>query len=105
QLFVYESSIYIRVMEKIANRAMRFFPKLDDMNIIRSYTGFRPFTEDHLPFVSGVDEVPGYYIAAGHEGDGIALATGTGKMMEEIVNEKSEKTLPVEPLRFDRFKK
>jgi len=105
QFVGYDSSIDIRVVETIANRAMRFFPKLDDVNIIRSYTGFRPFTEDHLPIVSAVDEVPGYYIAAGHEGDGIALATGTGKMMEEIVNEKSEKTLPVEPLRFDRFKK
>lgn len=105
QFVGYDSSIDIRVVETIANRAMRFFPKLDDVNIIRSYTGFRPFTKDHLPIVSAVDEVPGYYIAAGHEGDGIALATGTGKMMEEIVNEKSEKTLPVEPLRFDRFKK
>src|SRR5699024_12656227 len=82
QFVFYDSSIDIRVVETIANRAMRFLPKLDDVNIIRSYTGFRPFTEDHLPIVSAVDEVPGYYIAAGHEGDGIALAAGTGNMME-----------------------
>src|SRR5699024_2182631 len=44
QFVGYDSSIDIRVVETIANRAMRFFPKLDDVNIIRSYTGFRPFT-------------------------------------------------------------
>lgn len=104
QFVGYDGSVDIQVVETIAKRTMRFFPKLDDVNIIRSYTGFRPYTADHLPIVSAVDEVPGFYIAAGHEGDGIALATGTGKMMEEIVNEKSEKTLPVDPLRFDRFK-
>src|SRR5699024_6820730 len=43
QFVGYDSSIDIRVVETIANRAMRFFPKLDDVNIIRSYTGFRPF--------------------------------------------------------------
>ncbi len=101
----YDSSIDIQVVNTIARRALRFFPKMDDFKIIRSYTGFRPFTEDHLPIVSAVEEVPGFYIAAGHEGDGISLATGTGKLMEEIINEKSNTIIPTEPLRFDRFQK
>lgn len=105
QFVGYDSSIDIQVVETIAKRALRFFPKMDDFKIIRSYTGFRPFTEDHLPIVSAVEEIPGFYIAAGHEGDGISLATGTGKLMEEIVNEKPETSLPVDKLRFDRFKK
>ena len=105
QFVGYDSSIDIQVVETIAKRALRFFPKMDDFKIIRSYTGFRPFTEDHLPIVSAVEEIPGFYIAAGHEGDGISLATGTGKLMEEIINEKPETSLPVDKLRFDRFKK
>ena len=105
QFVGYDSSIDIRVIETIARRALRFFPKMTDFKIIRAYTGFRPFTEDHLPIVSAVDEIPGFYIAAGHEGDGISLATGTGKLMEEIINEKSETIMPTEPLRYDRFKK
>ena len=100
-----DASIDIRVVETIARRALRFYPKMDDFKMIRAYTGFRPFTEDHLPIVSAVEEVPGFYIAAGHEGDGISLATGTGKLMEEIINEKSETIIPKEPLRFDRFEK
>src|SRR5699024_1565768 len=105
QFVGYDSSIDIQVVETIAKRALRFFPKLDDIKIIRSYTGFRTFTEDDLPIVSAVEEIPGFYIAAGHEGDGISLATGTGKLMEEIVNERTETSLPTDPLRFDRFKK
>ena len=66
---------------------------------------FRPFTEDHLPIVSEVDEVPGFFIAAGHEGDGISLATVTGKLVEELVSGKDETVIPTEPLRYDRFEK
>lgn len=103
QFVGYDSSIDIQVVQTIAKRALRFFPKMDDFKIIRSYTGFRPFTEDHLPIVSAVEEVPGFYIAAGHEGDGISLATGTGKLMEEIINGKTETIIPTKPLRYDRF--
>src|SRR5690625_1021290 len=105
QFVGYDSSIDIRVVETIARRALRFFPKMDDFKMIRAYTGFRPYTEDHLPIVSAVEEIPGFYIAAGHEGDGISLATVTGKLIEEIINEKSETIIPTEQLRFDRFKK
>lgn len=105
QFVGYDPTIDIHVVETMARRALRFFPKMDDFKIIRAYTGFRPYTEDHLPIVSAVEEIPGFYIAAGHEGDGISLATGTGKLMEEIVNKKSETIIPTEPLRFDRFKK
>src|SRR5690625_4188268 len=105
QFVGYDYNIDINVVHTVANRALRFFPKMKDFNLIRAYTGLRPFTEDHLPIVSAVEEVPGFYIAAGHEGDGISLATGTGKLMEEIINEKSETIIQKEPLRFDRFEK
>lgn len=101
----YDSSVNINVVQTLAKRVLRFYPRMDDFKIIRTYTGFRPFTEDHLPIVSGVAEIPGFYIAAGHEGDGISLATVTGKLIEELINEKPETIIPIEPLRFDRFSK
>lgn len=105
QFVGYDSSIDIQVVHTLAKRALRFFPKMNDFKIIRTYTGFRPFTEDHLPIVSAVEEVPGFYIHAGHEGDGISLAAGTGKLMQQIISEEEDKILSPEPLRFDRFKK
>jgi len=103
QFVGYDSSIDINVVQTIARRALRFFPEMNDFNIIRAYTGFRPYTEDHLPIVSEVDEVPGFYIAAGHEGDGISLATGTGKLIEELITGKEETVISPTPLRYDRF--
>src|SRR5699024_6198593 len=100
----YNEKVDINVVETIAKRAMRFFPKMHDFNMIRAYTGFRPFTEDHLPIVSEVDEFPGYVIAAGHEGDGISLATVTGKVVEELLQDKNDTIIPLEPLAFNRFK-
>lgn len=91
------------IIKCIANRAIRFYPKMADMMVIRSYAGLRPWTEDHLPIVSEVEGIPNYYIAAGHEGDGISLAAVTGKVIEEMLNEK-ETSIPIEPLRFSRFK-
>lgn len=99
----FNTKVSNEIIKCIANRAIRFYPKMADMMIIRSYAGLRPWTEDHLPIISKVEEVPNFYIAAGHEGDGISLAAVTGKLIEELINEK-ETSIPIEPLRFNRFK-
>lgn len=98
----FHTNVNNEVMKCIANRAIRFYPRMADMMVIRCYTGLRPWTEDHLPIVSQVDSIPNYYIAAGHEGDGISLAAVTGKLIEELINEKST-SIPADPLRFNRF--
>jgi glycine/D-amino acid oxidase-like deaminating enzyme len=99
----FNTKINNEIIKCIANRAIRFYPKMADMMVIRSYAGLRPWTEDHLPIVSEVEGIPNYYIAAGHEGDGISLAAVTGKVIEEMLNEK-DTCIPIEPLRFSRFK-
>jgi glycine/D-amino acid oxidase-like deaminating enzyme len=98
----FNTKVNHEVIQCIANRAIRFYPKMSDMLIIRAYAGLRPWTEDHLPIISRVDKIPNYYIAAGHEGDGISLAAVTGKLVEELINHK-ETSIPIEPLRYNRF--
>ncbi|MCK4682813.1 FAD-binding oxidoreductase, partial [Candidatus Bipolaricaulota bacterium] len=88
----------------MARRALRFFPTIRDIHIIRSYAGLRPHTPDHLPIVSPVPAVPGLYIAAGHEGDGIGLAPITGKLMSEMITGEPT-SIATEPLKLDRFDK
>jgi glycine/D-amino acid oxidase-like deaminating enzyme len=102
QFVGFDGSVDMRVVKTMAKRALRFFPKMDDFNIIRTYTGFRPWTKDHLPIVSAVEKVPGFYIAAGHEGDGISLAVVTGKIIEALIGEQ-DTVIPVDRLRYDRF--
>lgn len=98
----FHTRINNEVIKCIANRAIRFYPKMADMMVIRSYAGLRPWTEEHLPIISRVEHIPNYFIAAGHEGDGISLAAVTGKVIEELLNEK-ETIIPIEPLRLSRF--
>ncbi|PQZ57767.1 glycine oxidase [Bacillus sp. MYb209] len=98
----FHTKINNEVIKCIANRAIRFYPKMADMMVIRSYAGLRPWTEDHLPIISGVEHIPNYFIAAGHEGDGISLAAVTGKVIEELLNDK-ETIIPIEQLRLSRF--
>jgi len=100
----FNTTVNHTITQYIARRAVRFYPKIKHMTMVRTYAGLRPWTEDHLPIVSHIDEVPGFYVAAGHEGDGISLAAITGKVIEEMITDK-ETSIPIEPLRYDRFKK
>lgn len=69
----------------ILKEATRFFPQLNKVNVIRTFAGFRPAPADGKPFVGPVLGQPGLYVAAGHEGDGIALAPLTGFAIAEMI--------------------
>ncbi|WP_126428355.1 NAD(P)/FAD-dependent oxidoreductase [Brevibacillus marinus] len=104
QFVGFDSKVDWTVVRLIARRAIRFYPRLADFLLIRTYCGLRPWTPDHLPIISAVEEVPGYYVASGHEGDGISLAAITGKLISEMLTGQPP-SVPLEPLRYDRFKR
>ncbi|RKP54106.1 FAD-binding oxidoreductase [Cohnella endophytica] len=99
----FDTSVRPEVISCMARRAIRFYPAMADFQLIRTYAGLRPWTPDHLPIVSEVDGLPGFFIAAGHEGDGISLAAVTGKLMGELLTGAATTCIPAAPLRFDRF--
>ena len=74
-------------IEVMLKRAVEFFPAIKDLNFIRAFAGLRPFTPDGLPLIGEVDKIKGFYMAAGHEGDGIALAPITGKLLSELITD------------------
>ncbi|MCI0767323.1 FAD-dependent oxidoreductase [Bacillus sp. TL12] len=102
QFVGFQTKVDSNVIKCIAKRAIRFYPKMADMLLIRTYAGLRPWTADHLPIISHVEEMPGFYIAAGHEGDGISLAAITGKLIAEMI-EGQKTTVPIELLSHNRF--
>ena len=81
------------VIEAISRRALHFFPHLRQVSIIRSFAGLRPYTEDGLPYVGRSKKVGGFIVAAGHEGDGIALAPETGRCLAQLIIEGACDTL------------
>ncbi len=89
------------VLGAIAQRASRFFPKLRDVRVIRAYAGVRPATPDGKPILSATP-VKGFYVAAGHEGNGIGLSLISGKLMAELIDGRPP-SLDMVPLSLERF--
>lgn len=74
-----------KAMAKILEQARKYFPIMNQVNIIRTMAGFRPGTKDGSPIIGEIDGFPGLYIATGHEGDGVALSPITGKSVAEMI--------------------
>jgi glycine/D-amino acid oxidase-like deaminating enzyme len=87
QFVGYDRAVSPPVMRAVADRAARFLPGLarNGINVIRSYAGLRPWSPDHLPLIGPVEAVPGFYLAAGHEGAGIGLAQVTGRLIADWI--------------------
>lgn len=98
----YEEENTFEAVETMVKRAVRFFPALKDVSIIRCFSGFRPYTPDGLSMMGEVRTLPGFYMAAGHEGDGIALSPVTGRLMAELIadGKTSYDITPFSPNRF-----
>jgi sarcosine oxidase subunit beta len=75
--------------KRIALQTSRILPGLRDVRVIRTFAGLRPFTPDGLPILGPVRDVEGFFMAAGHEGDGIALSPITGQLVAEWIAEGS----------------
>lgn len=91
------------VIATIAGHAARIAPELASTRIIRTMTGFRPYTGDGLPIIDRAPEVDGYIIAAGHEGDGLALAPLTGQLVVDLLKGSGPTHHFLSGLRVDRF--
>jgi len=84
----FDKSVSRTALRLILKEAVRFFPALENVHIIRTFSGFRPAPLDGKPFIGPVVSQPGLFIAAGHEGDGIALAPYTGLAIAQMISGK-----------------
>lgn len=84
----FDSTVSLRVLKAVAQNAVALFPSLASMSLIRTYFGFRPYCPDHLPVIGLDARVPGLAHATGHEGAGIGLSVGTGKLLVQALTQK-----------------
>jgi len=89
-------------INSIAKHIIMLFPQLKEINIIRTFAGLRPYTPDGLPILGKVKEIEGFIMAAGHEGDGIALSPITGDLIAELVVE-GKTSIPLDEFKLERF--
>jgi glycine/D-amino acid oxidase-like deaminating enzyme len=98
----FDRTMSLPVLRKLAAQAVGLFPFLAEVNLLRSYLGFRPYCPDHLPVIGPDPRVPGLVHACGHEGAGIGLAAATGHLLAQTLT-GAEPDLDLTPFRPDRF--
>ena len=84
----FDSTVSLPVVRRLAAQAIRLFPVLASVNLMRVYAGLRPYCPDHLPIVGTDPRVPGLLHACGHEGAGIGLAPATGELIAALITEQ-----------------
>jgi glycine/D-amino acid oxidase-like deaminating enzyme len=85
ELAGWDASVNRRIVQRMLQRAVEFMPRLTSLDIIRTWTGFRPATAHKLPYISRVPSQPGVWIAAGHEGIGSTTALGSARLLADLM--------------------
>jgi glycine/D-amino acid oxidase-like deaminating enzyme len=78
------------------------FPVFHAMRVAESWGGMIDVTPDGIPVISGVDALPGFFIATGFTGHGFGIAPGAGRLMAELVTGETPVVDPA-PFRYSRF--
>ncbi|MFF2808212.1 NAD(P)/FAD-dependent oxidoreductase [Streptomyces sp. NPDC058000] len=89
------------VLSAIAAKALRLFPTLAGVPVMRAYGGFRPYVPDHLPIIGADPRLEGLWHASGHEGAGIGLSVGTGRLLRNLMLDEPT-DMDATPFRVDR---
>ena len=91
-------------LNEIIIQTSKIIPLLRNLKMIRAFAGLRPYTPDGLPILGPVEKIQGFIMAAGHEGDGIALSPITGELIAQlIVDNRSD--IPLDDFRLNRFRR
>lgn len=97
-----ETPFYL--IDVIIREASRILPEIEDIKVIRTFAGFRPYTPDAMPILGKITNLRGFIMAAGHEGDGVALAPITGKIIADYVV-KGKEFKKIKPFTLERFRR
>jgi D-amino-acid dehydrogenase len=98
------NKVLVKRMEGIYNSAKDFYPglKIDFPPTDKIWNGLRPVTPDGLPYIGKHSLYENVVIAGGHAMLGISEGTGTGKLVSEIVNNKTT-SIDIRAFRVERF--
>ena len=72
-----------------ARRMVELYPRLRNLKVRRTWRGSYPMTPDGLPIVGFPREIDNFLLAVGMCGQGFMLGPGLGKILSEIIVDKS----------------
>lgn len=95
----YDTRVDLDLLARIMAHAIPFLPGLENVQIIRSFAGLRPWTPDNMPLLGASRTARGYLVATGHEGEGIGLAPITADIIAYLVTGAEPQPLFTEVLK------
>lgn len=80
----YQKAVTAAGLHHLLGAALRLVPELEGAEVTRSWSNFRPFTQDGLPLL-GSPGIKGLIVASGHYRNGILLAPVTARIVSSLV--------------------
>jgi glycine/D-amino acid oxidase-like deaminating enzyme len=93
---------YKPILKQARERVTAAFPVFHGMKVAETWGGMIDVTPDAIPVISGVDALPGFFIATGFTGHGFGIGPGAGRLMAQLVTGETPVVDPT-PFRFSRF--
>jgi glycine/D-amino acid oxidase-like deaminating enzyme len=78
------------------------FPQLAATPFVESWAGMIESSPDVLPIISGVDTLPGFFIATGFSGHGFGIGPAAGQLVADLVTGKAS-AAALQSFRLQRF--
>lgn len=88
----------------ISEMVIDYFPILENLNVIRMWSGLIAQMSDALPVLGFAEEVPGFVFATGFSGHGFGLAPVIGRLICELIMD-CQTSIPISDFCYGRFSK
>lgn len=79
-----------------------YLPALKHAKIVRSWVGIIDWSQDKVPVISNVNDIPGLVLACGFSGHGFGIAPSVGTVLAELANDEAP-SIDVSELGYERF--
>ena len=90
----YDTSINRKRLQLLRTSAAHYLHEPDCEPIEEEWFGWRPMTWDGKPFIDQSPAMKNVWVAAGHNMLGLSMATGTGKLIQELMLEEQPHIAP-----------
>jgi glycine/D-amino acid oxidase-like deaminating enzyme len=97
----YDPSVGSEVLSIMADRAVRMFPLLGRLNVVRCWAALRVMPKDGFPIYDQSDTCPGAFIATCHSG--VTLAANHALVLPPLIDAGSLPTEDLDAFRTRRF--
>lgn len=91
-----------KILGGLLGEVRRAFPAMEAARVVQKWAGMIDVMPDAIPVISGVEAVPGLFVATGFSGHGFGIGPAAGRLVADLVTGASPCVDPA-PFRMARF--